>query len=343
MAFRFSVGPWNVSAGADVYGPETRKEIPLEEKIKKFKELGFDAVQFHDDDAVPGMNSMSEAEIRAAAADLKKTLDKYGMKAEFVAPRLWMDKHCVDGAFTSNSEEDRKFALWRAFRSIDIARELGTDLIVLWLAREGTLCAESKNPVQSVKRLVEAIDAMLDYDAGIRIAIEPKPNEPIDRSYCGTLGHVMGVSAATKDPSRVGGLLESAHAVLAGLDPANEMAFGLAMGKLFGVHLNDQNGLKFDQDRSFGVENLRQAFNQVKVLAENRYGSKGEYIGLDVKAMRTTHDADCYDHLKTSLEVFRILEKKVKKYDYTFEKKCVAERNYEALELYVMRLLTGEI
>ena len=179
--------------------------------------------------------------------------------------------------------------------------------------------------------------------AGIRIAIEPKPNEPIDRSYCGTLGHVMGVSAATKDPSRVGGLLESAHAVLAGLDPANEMAFGLAMGKLFGVHLNDQNGLKFDQDRSFGVENLRQAFNQVKVLAENRYGSKGEYIGLDVKAMRTTHDADCYDHLKTSLEVFRILEKKVKKYDYTFEKKCVAERNYEALELYVMRLLTGEI
>lgn len=53
MPFKFSVGPWNVSSGADVYGPATRSEIPMEEKIRKFKELGFDAVQFHDDDAVP--------------------------------------------------------------------------------------------------------------------------------------------------------------------------------------------------------------------------------------------------------------------------------------------------
>ena len=63
--FRFSVGPWNVASGADVYGPATRAEIPLEEKIKKFKELGFDAVQFHDDDAVPNINDLSVEEIKA--------------------------------------------------------------------------------------------------------------------------------------------------------------------------------------------------------------------------------------------------------------------------------------
>ena len=269
MPFKFSVGPWNVSSGADVYGPATRSEIPMEEKIRKFKELGFDAVQFHDDDAVPNINELTEEEIKAEARKVRALLDEVGLKAEFVAPRLWMDPHCVDGGFTSNSEEDRKFALWRAFRSIDIARELGADLIVLWLAREGTLCAESKSAVVGTKRIVEAIDAMLDYDQSIRIAIEPKPNEPIDRSFCGTLGHVMGVSAATKDPSRVGGLLESAHAVLAGLDPANEMGFALAFNKLFSVHLNDQNGLKFDEDRSFGAENLRQSFDQIKILKEN--------------------------------------------------------------------------
>ena len=38
----------------------------------------------------------------------------------------------------------------------------------------------------------------------------------------------------------------------------------MALGKLWGVHLNDQNGMKFDQDKSFGVENLRTAFNQIK-------------------------------------------------------------------------------
>ena len=57
--FKFSVGPWNVHTGADSYGPETRKAIDLETKFAKFRELGFDAVQFHDDDVVPNMNNLT--------------------------------------------------------------------------------------------------------------------------------------------------------------------------------------------------------------------------------------------------------------------------------------------
>lgn len=337
--FKFSVGPWNVSEGADVYGPQVRKTITFQKKVEAFKRLGFDAVQFHDDDAVPEMNDLSDFQIRSKAKEIRKILNDNGMAAEFVAPRLWMDPRTADGGYTSNSKGDREFAMWRSYRSIDIANELGCDKIVLWLAREGTLCAESKNPVEAVKRLVEAINKMLEYDKNIKVLIEPKPNEPVDRSFCGTIGHVMGVSAATVDPSRVGGLLESAHAVLAGLDPANEIAFALALGKLWGVHLNDQNGLKFDQDRSFGVENLRQAFNQIKVLVENEYGKNGEYVGLDVKAMRTTKDEASYTHLENSLKIAKMLEKKALKFDYAFQKKCVEERNYEALEMYVMELL----
>ena len=339
--FRFSVGPWNVHSGADSYGPPTRNNISFEEKIKRFAEMGFQAIQFHDDDAVPDINSLSPDEIKAEARKVKALLDQYNLKAEFVAPRLWMDPRFVDGGYMSPRKEDREFALWRSFRSIDIARELGCDLLVLWLAREGTLCAESKSPVWAVKQLIEAVNGMLRYDSSIRIAIEPKPNEPVDRSICGTMGHVMAISAATIDPARVGGNEESAHAILAGLDPANEMGFALAMGKLFTVHLNDQNGIKFDQDKSFGVENLRQAFNQVKLLMENDYGSKGEYIGLDVKAMRTTGPDDGYRHLENSLKIFKALEAKAAQFDYAFQQQCVEKRDYETLELYVLNLLMG--
>lgn len=339
--FKFSVGPWNVHSGADSYGPPTRKEIPLEEKVKKFAQLGFSAVQFHDDDAIPNINNYNEEEIKQKARELKKMLDKYGMAAEFVAPRLWMDPHTIDGGFMSTREEDREYAMWRAYRSIDIANELGASMIVLWLAREGTLCAESKSPVWATKKLIEAINKMLEYDPKIKVCIEPKPNEPIDRSICGTMGHVMAVSAATIDPKRVGGNLESAHAILAGLDPAHEIGFALAMGKLMTVHLNDQNGLKYDQDKTFGVENLRAAFNQVKVLKENGYGDHGEYVGLDVKAMRTTTDEDSYKHLENSLNIFKALEEKVERFDYDFQKKCVENRDFEGLEMYVMRLIMG--
>ncbi|MBE5750066.1 MAG: xylose isomerase [Clostridiales bacterium] len=337
--FKFSVGPWNVHGGADGYGPATRQTICIEEKFKKFKEIGFDAIQFHDDEVVPNINELSVEEIKAEARKMKVLLDKYGLKAEFVAPRLWMDKRTIDGGFMSTSESDREFAMWRAYRSIDIARELGADLIVLWLAREGTLCAESKSPVWATKQLIDAINKMLEYDKTIRICIEPKPNEPIDRSICGTMGHVMAVASATIDPKRVGGNLESAHAILAGLDPAHEIGFAMAFDKLFTVHLNDQNGIKYDQDKSFGVENLRQAFNQVKVLLENGYGDNGEYVGLDVKAMRTTLDKDSYKHLENSLKIFKMLEEKAEKFDYAFRDKCIKERDFEGLEMYVLELL----
>ena len=339
--FKFSVGPWNVHSGADSYGPTVRDEIPFEEKIKKFKEMGFDAIQFHDDDAVPNINDYTPAEVIEEAKKVKALLDKYDLKAEFVAPRLWMDPHTVDGGFTSNSAEDREYAMWRAYRSIDIANVLGCDKIVLWLAREGTICYESKSPVESTKKLIDAINKMLAYDKNIKILIETKPNEPVDRSVCPTLGHCMAISAASNDPARVGGLLESAHAMLAGLDPASEIGFALALGKLWGVHLNDQNGLKFDQDKSFGVENLRAAFNQVKLLVENGFGQNGEYIGLDVKVMRTEKDEGSYQHLENSLRIFKALEKKAEKFDYEFQKKCVEERDYEKLEMYVMELLMG--
>ena len=338
--FKFTVGPWNVHTGADSYGPETRKTIDLESKFARFAELGFSAVQFPYDDAVPSMNNLTEEEIKAEARKVKAMLDKYGLKAEFVAPRLWMDPHTVDGGFTSTNEKDREFAMWRAYRSIDIARELGCDLIVLWLAREGTLCAESKSAVTATKQLVESINSMLRYDDTIRVCIEPKPNEPIDRSFCGTMGHVVAVSAATIDPRRVGGNLESAHAILAGLDPANEIGFALAFDKLFTVHLNDQNGIRYDQDKSFGVENLRTAFNQIKILTENKYWEKG-YVGLDVKAMRTTSDEDSYEHLRNSLEIFKALEEKVDRYDYALADRLIAERKFEQLELYVNKLIMG--
>ena len=339
--FLFTVGPWNVHEGHETFGPGIRPAISFEEKIKKYAEIGMDGVQFHDDDAVPDMDNMSEKAIIDYAKDVKAMLDKNNLFAEFVAPRLWFDKRTNDGAYTASSKEDYDFAMWRSLRSIDIAKALGTNKIVLWLAREGTLCFESKNPVEKIKQLRDSINTMLQYDSNARILIEPKPNEPIDRSYCGTVGHGLAIAAQTCDPSRVGLCIETAHSILAGLDPAADMAFALAWGKLWSVHLNDQNSIRYDQDKSFGVENLRGAFNQVKVLYENNFGENGECVGLDVKAMRSQPVEDCYRHIINSKRIFERLLEKVKKFDYKFQEECVKTRNLEKLEMYVIDLLLG--
>jgi len=273
--YRFSFGPWNIHEGADPFGPPVRPTISFDEKLSVYKELGFDAVQFHDDDAVPDLDQLSSTEIRTQAQKMRSMLDDYGLVAEFVAPRLWEDPRTVDGAFTANDAGVRSYAIERAKKAVDIANELGTDLMVLWLAREGTYLREAKNAVKATHQLVEALNRLLDYDSNLRIVVEPKPNEPMDLAYIPTMGHGLALGMQTNDPSRVGVLMESAHAILAGLDPADEISFALSFNKLWSVHLNDQNGLKFDQDRSFGSVDLRRAFNQVRVLDENRFWEIG--------------------------------------------------------------------
>ena len=232
-------------------------------------------------------------------------------------------------------------AIERSLRSIDIAKILGTDILVLWLAREGTYIRESKNGRGSVDLLVEAFDAMLAHDKKVRLAIEPKPNEPMDHAYLPTIGHALAIAQLTRDPDRVGCLIESAHAILAGLDPADEIDFAMAFGKLWSLHLNDQNGLKFDQDKPFGSNNLRVAFNQVRALERNGYGKNGEFVCFDVHPFRTTKVEHWVAHLDNSRRTFLRLVEKARAFDEKRVRQLIADRDYQALDQMVIEHLLG--
>src|ERR1700730_16193220 len=100
-AYKFTFGPWNISTGADPFGPPVRKEVAFAAKIREYKKLGFDGVQCHDDDVV-------EADLDAMAtlkgvARVRKMFDGEGLFCEFIAPRLWEHPRTIDGGFTSNS------------------------------------------------------------------------------------------------------------------------------------------------------------------------------------------------------------------------------------------------
>jgi xylose isomerase len=340
--YRFSFGPWNIHEGADPFGPPVRRPVTFAKKLKMYKKLGFDGVQFHDDDAVPNMDELSANQIVRKAKQVRKMLESEGLSAEFVAPRLWEDPHTIDGAYTSNDPACRKYAKDRSRRMIDIADALGTKLVVLWLAREGTYIREAKDSKVAVEQIVQAINDMLAYNSEIKIAIEPKPNEPMDQAYIPTTGHAVAISYLTDDPARVGVNIETAHVILAGLDPSDEMGFALAYDKLFTVHLNDQNGLKFDEDRTFGAINLRRAFNQVRMLDAYDYGTKGEFVGLDVKAMRTQKQQVAAKHLTNSRAIFLRLVESVRSLDHKRVEKLIAQRDYEELDMLIINHLMGK-
>jgi xylose isomerase len=340
--YRFTFGPWNIHEGADPFGPPVRDSIPFAKKLKVYKKLGFDGVQFHDDDAVPGIDNLTPAQVIKKAKEVRKMLEAEGLVAEFAAPRLWEDPKTVDGGWTSNDPAIRKYAKERGRKAVDVARALGANLVVLWLAREGTYLREAKDSKVAVERLAEAVNDMLNHDRGIKIAIEPKPNEPMDQAYIPTTGHAVALAYMTDYPERVGVNIETAHVILAGLDPSDEMGFALAYDKLFSVHLNDQNGLKFDEDRSFGAIDLRRAFNQVRILDKYDYGTKGQFVGLDVKAMRTQKQEVATKHLANSRTLFLRLLDLVRSLDEKKVEKLIMQRDYEQLDMLIIDHLMGK-
>src|SRR2546423_5238019 len=94
--YRFSFGPWNISEGADPFGSEVRTAFPHEKKFALFRKLGFEGVQFHDDDVVPRLDGLTPEQVLGKAAEVKAMLSNEGLTAEFVAPRLWFAEPTVD-------------------------------------------------------------------------------------------------------------------------------------------------------------------------------------------------------------------------------------------------------
>lgn len=338
--YRFTFGPWNISTGADPFGPPARKEMEYAQKLEKYKELGFDGVQFHDDDIVPA--DLDWQATLKGTAEVKKVLDGEGLFVEIIAPRLWEDPRTLDGGFTSNSPSERQYAIDRAKRCADLADEVGCKNYVFWLAREGTYIREAKCAKTAVARIVDAWNVILEHNKNVRLLGEAKPNEPTDSAFIPTVGHMIAIGYKTIDPARCGALIESAHSILAGLDPSEDMAFALYHDKLWSVHLNDQNGLKYDQDKTFGSVDLRRAFNQVWVLEKNGFGKNGECVGLDIKAMRTTTFEDSLQHLANSKTLFLRLLDVVRAADESKIEEFRAAKKYEQLEMYILDLLMGK-
>src|SRR5215470_9646305 len=75
--YRFSFGPWNLHEGADPFGPAVRQPRELAEKLEIAVRLGFQGIQFHDDDVVPA--DLGARETERGVAEVRRLLEDQGL------------------------------------------------------------------------------------------------------------------------------------------------------------------------------------------------------------------------------------------------------------------------
>ena len=313
---KFSFGLWTVGWPArDQFGEATRPDLDPVESVNRLAELGASHVTFHDDDVVP---FGSDVATRDRILDrFKKALADTGITVEMVTTNTFSHPIFKDGAFTSNDRRVRRYGLRKVVRNIDLAAELGADTFVMWGGREGAEYDSAKDLYAAHERYAEGIDTVAGYikEKGykLRIALEPKPNEPRGDILLPTVGHALGFIAQLDNGDIVGLNPETGHEQMAGLNYTTGIAQALWSDKLFHIDLNGQKSIKYDQDLVFGHGDLFSAFATVDLL-ENGFPSGGpRYDGprhFDYKPSRTEDMDGVWESAAANMATYILLKER---------------------------------
>ncbi len=249
-------------------------------------------------------------------AEFKQALHDYGMIVPMATTNLFYHPIFKDGAFTAVNPSVRAFALQKTMRAIDLGVELGASTYVFWGGREGVDSEASKDPITALKRMRDAINFLSQYviDNGysLRLALEPKPNEPRSDTYFATIGHMLAFIYTLDHPEMIGVNPEVAHEHMSGLNFVHGVAQALEAGKLFHIDLNDQKGPRFDQDLRFGSESVKSMFFLVRLLENNGYDGPRHF---DAHAYRTEDVQGVWDFASGCMRTYNILRAKAQHFD----------------------------
>ncbi|MDR5709014.1 MAG: TIM barrel protein [Armatimonadota bacterium] len=287
---KFSVGVWYLSPFAsrfhEKYMPD--RDIPAR----------LDLVARLKDDGVVGVEAHYPAEVHEDNLDLWKAFIRdTGIRLVALAPGIFYDRDFEFGALSSPLPAARQKALQRTIRTLELCRELQTDVAILWPGIDGYENPFGQNFADLRARFLEGLAEAMDTVPGVRVAFEPKPYEPRGRILFGTTAEGLllahRVEGMLRHPENRR-LLQEGHALVA-LNPEvghmlmgyEDLAYAFSLvceeGRLAHSHWNSQPLGNYDQDLPPGVVSPEQMEAALYVLKMHGYQ---EHFGIDLNPER---------------------------------------------------------
>jgi len=312
---KFTFGMWTVgNRGADAFGAQVRAKLSPVEIVEMLAEVGAYGVNFHDNDLVP--IDATAAERGQIVREFRSACETNGIKVPMATVNLFYEPVFRDGAFTANNSRVREYAIQKTMRAMDLGKEFGAEIFVLWGGREGTETDACRRADEAVKRLREAINYLCEYSIrngyGYRFAMEAKPNEPRADIYMATTAAYLAFIETLDHKEMVGVNPEVAHEQMSGLNMMHAVAQAWEAGKLFHIDLNDQVPGRYDQDLRFGSANPKWSFWLVKFLEDVGYSGMRHF---DAHAYRTEDHDGVKDFARGCMRTYLILKDKAARFN----------------------------
>ncbi len=233
-------------------------------------------------------------------AELKALLNRYGFGVSAINVRSRRTGKWLRGAFSSADARERAEVVGEFHRAMDAAAELGVARITTCPLNDGHDYVFEMNYFDAYRFAEETFAAICAHNDRVKVCIEYKWNDPRTRCLLASAGETLAFCQAVGAPN-LGVTLDIGHSLLAGERPAQAAALLARAGRLFYVHLND-NDRNWDWDMIPGAFHLLEFIEFLFYLREAGYTN--DWYAYDV----FSKEADTVEHFNLVTRLTRQME-----------------------------------
>ena len=314
MTLRFSAGIWVFSSAPDRYCADGYRDTPkLQEALASAAKVkGLKGIELRQTDILPDL----------PLKDLKRNLKDYGLICSGVTASMAHSRRFALAAFGHQHQKTRNGAIDEGRKAVDIARQLGASEVTLRLYTDGFDYPFHVDYMAHWNTVISSIKTIAKYASpDINVAIAYKPRDPRKHLTIASVGKALSMcqEIAMKN---VGVALNFSHALMAGENPAESIAFLARSSKLFQIYFSDSHNMWDDMMMPASLH-LWESLEALFYLKTNRY--KG-FVTIDILPQRIepTHA------LQIAIGNLSILYKKLEKLDVSEMRR--AQKTLDATE-----------
>lgn len=236
---------------------------------------------------------------------VRKLLQDFNLSCSAVNVDIKDAKYFRHGALSARSKDSRKRAIEALKEGMDIAADLGVELVSTCPLADGYDYPFQYNYDTAWGNFIGSVREVAQHRSDVKLALEYQPHEPHSRILLRNAGMALHVCSEVDEPN-VGINLDVGHSFAALESPAESACLLAGKNRLFYIHTNDNTGDGGDWDMISGTVHF---WHWVEFLyTVERLGYDGWYGG-DIAVKHTSPVAAFRTNFKLILKMKELIDR----------------------------------